>query len=204
MAALHSVGVRPVDGTRAGGLTATALSWQAAPVRRQASMTPLSAMRMPLDVPSRGSAAGRAGHQADAASQSRQDVAEVLGRVDAGHPAAAEDGVGDRGALASGVGTAEVRRADRSRSRSPGARWRVGARRDRRADRTLPQEAGARRCRWVGNADSLSGIGQPSDGFRRMQPGARRSASTSPPPGRRGCLRTRSARRRGPRPARGR
>ena len=68
---------------------------------------------------------------------------------------------------------------------------------------TLPL-ADALERRWVGNADSLSEMGQPSDGYRRTPPGARQSASTSPPPGRPGCLRTRSARRRGPRPARGR
>ena len=61
----------------------------------------------------------------------------------------------------------------------------------RAADRVLP-------------FNQLDEMGQPSDGYRRMPPGARRSASTLPPPGRPGCLRTRSARRRGPRPARGR
>jgi hypothetical protein len=44
---------------------------------------------------------------ARAAGEARQDVSEVGLRIDASEPARAEDRVGDRGAVAVGVGTRE-------------------------------------------------------------------------------------------------
>jgi hypothetical protein len=45
--------------------------------------------------------------EANAAGQARQDVREVLARIDASETARAEDCVGDRGALTASVGARE-------------------------------------------------------------------------------------------------